>query len=235
MYIIYIYIFQNTHMVDQSTTSWYFSCSGITAQAFLLATQDGLSDQVIWVTSVVYRILALVHFDMNLYGCSQKYGCLPPNHPLNNRVFMGFPLFSPSILGTIISGNTHIWLHHQKLTWNVEMMVSNRNPRFQGSIFRFHVCFGGCIWNIELKCHFTCWKLCAKNDVASINICIMLHIFITDLSLLPNSGAICFFFHVPFSTRNFHSYVLYHKTRELPWCGVIHHPGTMNLSLETIM
>ena len=24
------------------------------------------------------------------------------------------------------------------------MMVSNRNLLFQGSIFRFHVCFGGC-------------------------------------------------------------------------------------------
>ncbi len=26
------------------------------------------------------------------------------------------------------------------------MMVSNRNLLFQGSIFRFHVCFGGCSW-----------------------------------------------------------------------------------------
>ena len=34
--------------------------------------------------------------------------------------------------------------HSQKLTWNLEMMVSNRNLLFQGSIFRFHVCFGGC-------------------------------------------------------------------------------------------
>ena len=32
----------------------------------------------------------------------------------------------------------------KKLTWNLEMMVSNRNLLFQGSIFRFHVCFGGC-------------------------------------------------------------------------------------------
>ena len=36
-------------------------------------------------------------------------------------------------------------VHPQKLTWNLEMMVSNRNLLFQGSIFRFHVCFGGCI------------------------------------------------------------------------------------------
>ena len=38
------------------------------------------------------------------------------------------------------------WVHPQKLTWNLEMMVSNRNLLFQGSIFRFHVCFGGCRW-----------------------------------------------------------------------------------------
>ena len=38
-------------------------------------------------------------------------------------------------------------LHPQKLTWNLEMMVSNRNLLFQGSIFRFHVCFGGCTLN----------------------------------------------------------------------------------------
>ena len=31
----------------------------------------------------------------------------------------------------------------QKFTWNLEMMLSNRNLLFQGSIFRFHVCFGG--------------------------------------------------------------------------------------------
>ena len=37
-------------------------------------------------------------------------------------------------------------IHPQKLTWNLEMMVSNRNLLFQGSIFRFHVCFGGCSW-----------------------------------------------------------------------------------------
>ena len=36
----------------------------------------------------------------------------------------------------------------QKLTWNLEMVVSNRNLLFQGSIFRFHVCFGGCNSNI---------------------------------------------------------------------------------------
>ena len=39
-------------------------------------------------------------------------------------------------------GPQHV--HLQKLTWNLEMMVSNRNLLFQGSIFRFHVCFGGC-------------------------------------------------------------------------------------------
>ena len=31
-----------------------------------------------------------------------------------------------------------------KLTWNLNMMVSNRNLLFQGFIFRFHVSFPGC-------------------------------------------------------------------------------------------
>ncbi len=35
------------------------------------------------------------------------------------------------------------YIHPQKLTWNLEMMVSNRNHLFQGSIFRFHVVLGG--------------------------------------------------------------------------------------------
>ena len=32
----------------------------------------------------------------------------------------------------------------RKLTWNMKMMVSNRNLLFQGFIFRFHVSFPGC-------------------------------------------------------------------------------------------
>ena len=40
-------------------------------------------------------------------------------------------------------------IHHQKLTWNLEMVVSNRNLLFQGSMFRFHVCFGGCTWDLS--------------------------------------------------------------------------------------
>ena len=31
----------------------------------------------------------------------------------------------------------------QELTWNLDLVVSNRNLLFQGSIFRFRVCFGG--------------------------------------------------------------------------------------------
>ena len=35
----------------------------------------------------------------------------------------------------------------RKLTWNLKMMVSNRNLLFQGFIFRFHVSFPGCsLW-----------------------------------------------------------------------------------------
>ena len=48
---------------------------------------------------------------------------------------------------------SYFMIHPQKLTWNLEMMVSNRNLLFQGSIFRFHVCFGGCMFNISC----TCW------------------------------------------------------------------------------
>ena len=33
----------------------------------------------------------------------------------------------------------------RKLTWNLKMMVSNKNLLFQGFIFRFHVSFPGCI------------------------------------------------------------------------------------------
>ena len=33
----------------------------------------------------------------------------------------------------------------QRLTWNLKIMVSNRNFFFQGFIFRFHVSFPGCI------------------------------------------------------------------------------------------
>ena len=47
-----------------------------------------------------------------------------------------------------INGSFHLLIHPQKLTWNLEMMVSNRDLLFQGSIFRFHVCFGGCKWDI---------------------------------------------------------------------------------------
>ena len=33
----------------------------------------------------------------------------------------------------------------RKLTWNLKMMVSERNLLFQGLLFRFHVKFQGCI------------------------------------------------------------------------------------------
>ena len=42
----------------------------------------------------------------------------------------------------IFVGN--LGIHPRNSTWNLEMMVSNRNLLFQGSIFRFHVCFGRC-------------------------------------------------------------------------------------------
>ena len=40
-----------------------------------------------------------------------------------------------------------IWsIPPRKLTWNLKMMVSNRNLLFQGFLFRFHVSFPGCSW-----------------------------------------------------------------------------------------
>ncbi len=39
------------------------------------------------------------------------------------------------------------------------MMVSNRNLLFQGSIFRFHVCFGGCSWSKSFpKKNYKTWE-----------------------------------------------------------------------------
>ncbi len=53
-------------------------------------------------------------------------------------------------------------IHPQKLAWNLEMMVSNRNLLFQGSIFRFHVCFGGCsgqgLPSSKVFCCYTPWN-----------------------------------------------------------------------------
>ena len=46
------------------------------------------------------------------------------------------------------SGNPE-GIHPRKLTWNLKMMVSNRNLLFQGFIFRFHVSFPGCIPQIQ--------------------------------------------------------------------------------------
>ena len=58
-----------------------------------------------------------------------------------------------------------ILIHPQKLTWNLEMMVSNRNLLFQGSIFRFHVCFGGCNFKYSKTSWWLNpppWKICAS-------------------------------------------------------------------------
>ena len=54
--------------------------------------------------------------------------------------------FSPQIIPCLIGFSIihHFW-NHRKLTWNLKMMVSNKNLLFQGFIFRFHVSFPGCI------------------------------------------------------------------------------------------
>ena len=44
-----------------------------------------------------------------------------------------------------IAGTIHFYeLHSRKLTWNLKMMVSNRNLLFQVSIFGCHVSFREC-------------------------------------------------------------------------------------------
>ena len=70
---------------------------------------------------------------------------------------------SPEIQVTWIENDLHLrkpemasvelWnLHPQKLTWNLEMMVSNRNLLFQVSIFGCHVSFRECnhFWTHEI-------------------------------------------------------------------------------------
>ena len=48
----------------------------------------------------------------------------------------------------------YLVLHPWNSTWNLEMMVSNRNLLFHWSIFWFHLCFGGCILFL---CSFISW------------------------------------------------------------------------------
>ena len=57
-----------------------------------------------------------------------------------------YPIFERRyIFQSIISW----YLHSRKLTWNLKMMVSNRNLLFQVSIFGCHVSFRGCIWKFS--------------------------------------------------------------------------------------
>ena len=54
--------------------------------------------------------------------------------------------FQP-VHGTTLRASKLSWgdIPPRKLTWNLKMMVSNRNLLFQGFIFRFHLSFPGCI------------------------------------------------------------------------------------------
>ena len=45
----------------------------------------------------------------------------------------------------------------QSLTWNLKMMVSNRNLLFQGLIFRFHVNLQGCTY-FTIHFYFPKWE-----------------------------------------------------------------------------
>ena len=69
-------------------------------------------------------------------------------------------------------------VHPQKLTWNLEMMVSNRNLLFQGGIFRFHVCFQGCKLTEQVDNHVRdknpTWMTCEPllENIALVTICL---------------------------------------------------------------
>ena len=52
----------------------------------------------------------------------------------------------------LLKHHTKSSLHPQILTWNLKIMVSKRTFLFQGLIFRFHVKFRGCIWNLPKQC-----------------------------------------------------------------------------------
>ena len=68
----------------------------------------------------------------------------------------------PTILSIWSTGETH----PQSLTWNLKLMVSNRNLLFQGLIYRFHVKLQGCISEVLLP-----WSLPVANQVADWTPC----------------------------------------------------------------
>ena len=82
-----------------------------------------------------------------------------------------------------------IYLLPRKLTWNLNMMVSNRNLLFQRSIFRFHVSFRGSIfkqtkiWMAWVKTHPEPEKKqTANNTFISISSDLQFFDFISALS-----------------------------------------------------
>ena len=89
---------------------------------------------------VIFRILRVL-FSHFLVG-----GWTNPSEKYSSN-WMISPIFGVEI--------KHIWnhnlvifislLHTRNLTWNLKMMVSNRNLLFQELIFRFHVSSTGCI------------------------------------------------------------------------------------------
>ena len=124
--------------MPKCSSGWsIISCSSriITTQALLLATQDGLSDQVIW----------------------GHIGCV-------DIEYLPWCIFILRLLYMLI--------------WNVQL---------------------------SLKCHFRCWKLCAKKKM-------FVNFYLYDVAYVCHFGfefidtfwgdMLFFFSHVPFSTRN---------------------------------
>ena len=76
------------------------------------------------------------------------------NPSVENPQFLGRPFYGWKLRHYSCSCSFD-WkkVHPKELTWNLEMMVSNRNLLFQGSIFRLNACFGGYIL-LDCYCFF---------------------------------------------------------------------------------
>ena len=77
--------------------------------------------------------------------CGKTTWCFQPIWKILASQIGSFPQFSDWKIPKIfeLPPPQKNLIHPRKLTWNLKMMVSNRNLLFQGFIFRFHVSFPG--------------------------------------------------------------------------------------------
>ena len=66
-------------------------------------------------------------------------------------------------------------IHPRSLTWNLKMMVSNRNLLFQGLIFRFHVNLQGCNMNHRHDAQLYTWRTQCTGIIDCIWCTVWLH------------------------------------------------------------